>query len=96
MNYNEIYKLFLYQTRNLILKIRETLNANLIEEKNSSQILHLTITLLVYGVHGGCLIYISNDAIALLIQYLSKTLPTNIIERLHKMQGLQFSYKRKL
>jgi hypothetical protein len=69
------------------LDIREKLKAKLADEQDSAMILHLTITLLFYAVHGGRLIHAPGKAVPLLNRYLSKNLPTNINQRLTEMQG---------
>ena len=50
-------------------------------------ILHLTVTLLVYALHAGRLVHAPGKAVPALIKYLSKSLPNQINQRLHEMQG---------
>lgn len=69
------------------MDIREKLKAKLTDEQDPAMVLHLTVTLLVYGVHGGRLIHAPGKAIPLLITYLSKTLPNHIYQRLIEMQS---------
>jgi hypothetical protein len=69
------------------LDIREKLKSKLTDEQDPAMILHLTISLLFYAVHGGRFVHASGRAVPLLIKYLSKNLPTNINQRLHEMQG---------
>lgn len=50
-------------------------------------ILHLTITLLFYSIHSGRFVHAPGKAVPSLIKYLSKSLPNNVNQRLHEMQG---------
>ena len=50
-------------------------------------ILHLSVTLLFYGVHAGQLVHAPGKAIPLLITYLSKLIPKEISQRLIEMQS---------
>jgi hypothetical protein len=74
-------------SRDLTLAIREKLKAKLTDEQDPAMILHLTVTLLFYAVHAGQFIHAPGKAVPSLITYLSKTLPNNINQHLHKMQG---------
>jgi len=69
------------------LDIREKLKAKLTDEKDPAMILHLAVTLVFYAVHGGRFVHAPGKAVPSLITYLSKTLPNNINQHLHKMQG---------
>ncbi|CAF4390693.1 unnamed protein product, partial [Rotaria sp. Silwood2] len=73
--------------KDLILDIREKLKAKLTDEQDPAMILHLTITLLFYAVNNGRLIHAPGKAVPTLIKFLSKTLPSNINQRLYEMQG---------
>ncbi|CAF3179524.1 unnamed protein product [Rotaria sp. Silwood2] len=72
--------------KDLILDIREKLKAKLTDEQDPAMILHLTITLLFYAVNNGRLIHAPGKAVPTLIKFLSKTLPSNINQRLYEMQ----------
>ena len=50
-------------------------------------ILHLTVTLLYYAVHGGRLVHAPGKAVPLLITALGKTVPHPIHQRLIEMQS---------
>lgn len=56
-------------------------------------ILHLTVTLLVYATHGGRLVHAPGKTVPALIKYLSKSVPGNINQRLHEMQGENIEYE---
>lgn len=69
------------------MDLREKLKAKLTDEKEPAMILHLTVTLLFYAVHGGQLIHAPGKAIPLLITYLVKLVPKEIHQRLVEIQG---------
>jgi hypothetical protein len=69
------------------LDIREKLKAKLTDEQDPAMILHLTVTLLFYASNAGRFVHAPGKAVPALIKYLSKTLPSNINQRLHEMQG---------
>ena len=71
----------------MIIEIREKLKAKLTDEQDPAMILHLTVTLLFYATHGGRFVHAPGKAVPALIKYLSKSLPSNINQRLHEMQG---------
>jgi len=72
--------------KDLILDIREKLKMKLTDEQDPAMVLHLTTTLLFYGVHGGRLVHAPGKAVPLLIRYLTKSLPVNINHRLIEFQ----------
>lgn len=74
--------------RYLTLNILKNLKAKLVEEQDPAMILHLTMTLLVYAVHGGCLMHAPTTATPALICYLTNILPTNVNQRLLAVQSL--------
>ncbi len=69
------------------MEIREKLKAKLTDEQDPAMILHLSVTLLFYAVHSGRLVHAPGKTVPALIKYLSKSLPTNVNQRLHEMQG---------
>lgn len=69
------------------MDIREKLKAKLADEREPAMILHLTITLVFYALHAGRLVHAPGKAVPALIKYLSKSLPNQINQRLHEMQG---------
>ena len=50
-------------------------------------ILHLTVTLLYYAVHGGRLVHAPGKAVPLLITALGKAVPNPVHQRLIEMQS---------
>ncbi len=80
------YIIFPY-SRDLTLDIREKLKAKLTDEQDPAMILHLAVTLVFYAVNAGRFIHAPGKAVPSLIKYLSKTLPNNINQHLHEMQG---------